>query len=108
MPGLELDDILTGVSVCRNQNLANVFYRLQLIEAYGTRTSIASWKRKSNEISSALMVQQNRSPRPQSWGSVFVKSLLSSIHPSLQVGYSDILSSNGPNPVPPVFHSGIY
>lgn len=36
MPGLELDDILMGVSVCRNQNLANIFYRLQLIEAYGT------------------------------------------------------------------------
>lgn len=36
VPGLELDDILMGVSVCRNQNLANVFYRLQLIEAYGT------------------------------------------------------------------------
>lgn len=36
MPGLKLDDILMGVSVCRNQNLANVFYRLQLIEAYGT------------------------------------------------------------------------
>ena len=25
-----------GVSVCRNPRLANVFYRLQLIEAYGT------------------------------------------------------------------------
>lgn len=36
MSGLELDDILMGVSACRNQNLANVFYRLQLIEAYGT------------------------------------------------------------------------
>ena len=36
MPGLELDDILMGVSVCRNQRLADVFYRLQLIEAYGT------------------------------------------------------------------------
>lgn len=36
MPGLELDDILMGVSVCRNQHLADVFYRLQLIEAYGT------------------------------------------------------------------------
>lgn len=34
--GLELDDILMGVSVCRNQHLADVFYRLQLIEAYGT------------------------------------------------------------------------
>ena len=27
---------MLGISVCRNQNLANVFYRLQLIEAYGT------------------------------------------------------------------------
>ena len=36
MPGIELDDILLGLSVCRNQNLANVFYRLRLIEAYGT------------------------------------------------------------------------
>lgn len=36
LPGIGLDDIMMGVSVCRNQNLANVFYRLRLIEAYGT------------------------------------------------------------------------
>ncbi len=36
MPGLELEDIMTGISVCRNQDLANVFYHLRLIEAYGT------------------------------------------------------------------------
>lgn len=36
LPGVTLDDVLMGVSVCRNTNLANVFYRLQLIEAYGT------------------------------------------------------------------------
>ena len=36
MPGIDLEDIMAGISVCRNQNLANVFYRLQLIEAYGT------------------------------------------------------------------------
>ncbi|HJA91577.1 MAG TPA: putative DNA binding domain-containing protein [Candidatus Eisenbergiella merdipullorum] len=36
MPGIELEDIMIGISVCRNQNLANVFYRLKLIEAYGT------------------------------------------------------------------------
>lgn len=36
LPGLELDDLMMGVSVCRNPNLANVFYRLELIEAYGT------------------------------------------------------------------------
>ena len=36
LPGLELDDLMMGVSVCRNPRLASVFYRLQLIEAYGT------------------------------------------------------------------------
>lgn len=36
LPGLELDDLMMGVSVCRNPHLANVFYRLQLIEAYDT------------------------------------------------------------------------
>ena len=36
MPGIDLEDVLAGISVCRNQNLANVFYRLHLIEAYGT------------------------------------------------------------------------
>ena len=36
LPDIDLEDILVGLSVCRNQNLANVFYRLRLIEAYGT------------------------------------------------------------------------
>ena len=36
IPGLELEDLMMGVSVCRNPHLANIFYRLQLIEAYGT------------------------------------------------------------------------
>lgn len=34
--GITLDDIKLGVSVLRNQHLANIFYRLRLIEAYGT------------------------------------------------------------------------
>ena len=34
--GMSLDDIMLGVSALRNQNLANIFYRLRLIEAYGT------------------------------------------------------------------------
>jgi len=34
--GVTLDDILIGLSVLRNENLANVLYRLRLIEAYGT------------------------------------------------------------------------
>lgn len=36
LAGLELNDLMMGISVCRNPQLANVFYRLQLIEAYGT------------------------------------------------------------------------
>ncbi|MCL2087582.1 MAG: putative DNA binding domain-containing protein [Oscillospiraceae bacterium] len=34
--GLEVEDIMSGYSACRNTALASVFYRLQLIEAYGT------------------------------------------------------------------------
>ncbi len=36
LPGIRLSDIELGVSVLRNRNLADVFYRLHLIEAYGT------------------------------------------------------------------------
>lgn len=36
MPGIDLEDVMVGISVCRNQDLADVFYRLHLIEAYGT------------------------------------------------------------------------
>ena len=36
VPGLSVDDMMLGVSECRNPRLANVFYRLHLIEAYGT------------------------------------------------------------------------
>lgn len=34
--GVSLNDITMGISVCRNTKLANVFYRLELIEAHGT------------------------------------------------------------------------
>lgn len=34
--GVTLKDVTMGISVCRNMKLANVFYRLELIEAYGT------------------------------------------------------------------------
>lgn len=36
MPGLRVEDLLLGVSQPRNEKLANVFYRLKHIEAYGT------------------------------------------------------------------------
>ena len=36
LPGLSPDDIRSGISQPRNKNLAAVFHRLRLIEAYGT------------------------------------------------------------------------
>lgn len=36
VPGLEIDDIFEGISQSRNPGLANVFYRLNYVEAYGT------------------------------------------------------------------------
>ena len=36
LPGVSLADVMLGLSVCRNPNLANIFYCLELIEAYGT------------------------------------------------------------------------
>ena len=34
--GIAFDDIMLGVSALRNKDLANIFYRLKFIEAYGT------------------------------------------------------------------------
>ncbi len=36
MPGVTHDLMLTGVSVARNEKLAQIFYRLNIIEAFGT------------------------------------------------------------------------
>jgi ATP-dependent DNA helicase RecG len=36
LAGIQQEDIYAGISKLRNHNLAQVFYRLQLIEAYGT------------------------------------------------------------------------
>lgn len=36
MTGVSTNDIMLGLSVCRNPKLASVFYRLHLVEAYGT------------------------------------------------------------------------
>lgn len=49
--GLTMEDILLGVSQCRNEKLANVFYRLHLIEAYGTgiQKIISSYKESARK-----------------------------------------------------------
>ena len=36
LSGVTLNDVMMGIFVCRNVKLANIFYRLELIEAYGT------------------------------------------------------------------------
>lgn len=36
LSGVTLNDVMMGISVCRNVKLANIFYRLELIEVYGT------------------------------------------------------------------------
>ncbi|MEG0314972.1 MAG: putative DNA binding domain-containing protein [Erysipelotrichaceae bacterium] len=36
MRGVSMEDMLLGVSILRNKALANIFYRLKMIEAYGT------------------------------------------------------------------------
>jgi ATP-dependent DNA helicase RecG len=36
VPGLSIDDILLGISQSRNEKLADIFYRLRYVEAYGT------------------------------------------------------------------------
>ncbi|MCH3943350.1 MAG: putative DNA binding domain-containing protein [Atopobiaceae bacterium] len=36
MKGIEVEDIMQGISCARNPRLANVLYRLSLVEAYGT------------------------------------------------------------------------
>ena len=51
MLGIDLEDIMAGIAVCRNQNLANVFYRLHLIEAYGSgmgkiMSAPKAWKKR--------------------------------------------------------------
>lgn len=36
VPGISIDDIMIGISQTRNEKLANIFYRLELVESYGT------------------------------------------------------------------------
>ncbi len=36
VPGINVDDIMIGISQTRNKKLANIFYRLQIVESYGT------------------------------------------------------------------------
>lgn len=53
VPGLSMEAVLMGVSQSRNEKLAGVFYRMQLIEAYGTG------------ISKILRFYEGKEPQPE-------------------------------------------
>lgn len=57
--GITLDDIFLGISVCRNPKLANVFYRLGLIEAYGTGIQKIFNAYKESNVKPAIEVTNN-------------------------------------------------
>lgn len=57
--GLSLDDILLGLSAPRNPNLANIFYRLHLIEAYGTGILKIKEAYGTEHVKPDIMVTEN-------------------------------------------------
>jgi ATP-dependent DNA helicase RecG len=57
--GINFNDMMLGVSVTRNKNLANVFYRLTLIEAYGTGVSKIMRSYSSHPIKPQIEVTDN-------------------------------------------------
>lgn len=57
--GVTLNDVLMGISVCRNAKLANVFYRLELIEAYGTGMRKIMDAYKGNDRQPLIEVSDN-------------------------------------------------
>lgn len=59
LPGVSKNDIMLGLSVCRNPKLAGVFYRLHLIEAYGTGMPRIMKAYESAEVSPKIEVTDN-------------------------------------------------
>lgn len=57
--GLKKDDIFLGISQPRNPNLANVFYRLKLIEAYGTGIPKIEEAYKNSPFSPVFEISDN-------------------------------------------------
>ncbi len=59
--GINKDDIMLGVSISRNKNLANIFYRLKYVEAYGTGIGkiIDSYKMIKNNLSPSIEISSN-------------------------------------------------
>ena len=57
--GISYEDIMLGVSVLRNQHLANVFYRLKLIEAYGTGMLKINESYRDNDRKPSIEITNN-------------------------------------------------
>lgn len=58
LDGVSYDAIMAGLSVCRNPKLANIFFRLQLIEAYGTGMGKIMSGYKGYEVKPTILVPQ--------------------------------------------------
>ena len=59
MPGVTRNDIMLGVSLQRNENLANIFYRLQLVEAFGTGIPRIHCAYKDSTAKPEILVSEN-------------------------------------------------
>jgi ATP-dependent DNA helicase RecG len=57
--GITLNDIMLGISQPRNEKLAAIFYRLKLIEAYGTGISKIMASYQDDEFKPELRVSDN-------------------------------------------------
>lgn len=57
--GISINDITMGISICRNAKLANIFYRLELIEAYGTGISKIMRSYQGSEFTPKIAVSDN-------------------------------------------------
>ena len=59
MPGLTRNDIMLGISLQRNENLASLFYRLQLVEAFGTGIPRIHCAYKDSTAKPEILVSEN-------------------------------------------------
>ncbi len=57
--GITKDDIMLGVSIARNANLANIFYRLEYIEAYGTGIGKIMESYKDSNLKPTIEITNN-------------------------------------------------
>lgn len=59
LPGVDEEDILNGISVSRNPNLAAVFFRLKIVEAYGTGLAKIMNEYKDANVKPEIVVTNN-------------------------------------------------